>query len=285
MGGVDLEDHKNKRELFGIIGHPVKYSLSPAMHNAAFKALGINAEYKLMDISPDDPEELANFCYETDLNHIGGFSVTMPYKNQIMEYCDHYDPLAKMVSSVNTVNVEDSQLIGYNTDAMGAAAALQEKTEIKDKKVLLLGAGGAAKAIAYALREFNAEVFIYNRTLEKAEALAEELKLETIDLDAIGGADFDIIVNATSVGMKPNIEETILRSEQIPQHAVVMDIITSPLKTQLLKEAEEAGAEIVTGERMLLHQAAGQFEIWFKQDAPIQVMEGALYAELEKRVD
>jgi shikimate dehydrogenase len=269
-------------KIYGIVGHPVAHSLSPAMHRAAFKAEGIDAKYKLFDIDPEDPENLANFCYETDLNNIAGFSVTMPYKQTIMQYMDYYDPLAKIIGSVNTVVNDNSQLNGYNTDTTGAIKALQEKTDIKGKKALIMGAGGAARAIAYSLKEFRADVYIFNRTKDKAEALADEFDLETIDYLQIPEAKFDIIINATSVGMSPNAEESLLHAEQIPKHCVVMDIVTSPMETRLLKEAKKAGAETITGERMLLHQACGQFEIWFGKSAPVEAMEKALYENLKK---
>ncbi len=271
------------KKTFGIVGHPVRQSLSPAMHNAAIKHLGLDAEYRLIDIDPKDSEELANFCYESDLNNIGGFSVTMPYKLEIMGYMDHYDPLAKVVGSVNTVVNEDSKLIGYNTDAMGAIQALREKTNLIAKKVLVMGAGGAARAIAYSLKDFQSDIYIYNRTIEKAEELAKEFEIEAIDHGKIAVADFDIIINATPVGMPPNTQESLLHAEQIPSHAVVMDIITNPLDTQLLKEAKKAGAQTISGERMLLHQAVEQFRLFFDQEPPVEVMEEALYDELKRR--
>jgi len=227
-------------QIYGILGHPVEHSLSPAMHNAAFKAEGIDAEYKRFDIDPENPDGLANFCYETDVNKMTGFSVTMPYKEAIMQYLDNIEVLAKQVSSVNTVKNEDSNLQGFNTDATGAIKALQEKAEIKSKKALVLGAGGGARAIIYALREYGAEVYIFNRTAQKAEALAEKFEVETIEFRDIKGAEFDIIVNCT------------------------------PMQT-------------ISGERMLLHQATGQFEIWFDKPAPFDVMERALYKALEAR--
>jgi len=272
MGGV---------KIYGIVGHPVAHSLSPVMHNAAFKAEGIDAEYKVFDIDPEDPENLANFCYETDLNNIAGFSVTIPYKQTIMQYMDNYDPLAKTIGAVNTVANENSNLNGYNTDTTGAIQALREKTDINGKKVLVMGAGGAARAISYGLKEFGADVYIFNRTKEKADALADEFDLETIDYLQIPQAKFDIIINATSVGMSPNTDECLLHAKQIPKGCVVMDIVTSPMETRLLKEAKKAGAETITGERMLLHQACGQFEIWFGKPAPIEVMEKALYENLK----
>lgn len=269
---------------YGIVGHPVRNSLSPAMHNAAIKHLGLDAEYRLFDIDPKDPEELANFCYETDLNNIGGFSVTMPYKLAIMTYMDHYDPIAKIANSVNTVVNKDSKLIGYNTDAMGAMQALREKTNLIGKKALVMGAGGTARAIVYSLKEFKAEVYVYNRTTEKAEEIAKVFEVETIDHAKIKSADFDVIINATPVGMFPNTTEALLHADKIPPHAVVMDVITNPLKTQFLKEAEKAGAQTISGERMLLHQAVDQFRLFFDQEPPVEVMEGALYAELKRRI-
>ena len=207
----------------------------------------------------------------------------MPYKQAIMAYMDHYDPLAKIVSSVNTVVNEENKLVGYNTDAMGAMQALREKTNLIGKKALVMGAGGAARAIAYSLKEFGTDVYIFNRTKEKAEALADEFDIETIEFRFIPKADFDIIINATPVGSLPDAEASLLHVGQIPSHAVVMDVVTNPIETQLLKEAKKAGAQTISGERMLLHQAIGQFELWFSKKAPVKVMEKALYAELKKR--
>lgn len=273
----------NMKKIYGIVGHPVEHSLSPAMHNAAFKAEGIDAEYKIFDIDPSDEENLANFCYETDINNIAGFSVTMPYKLEIMKYMDEHDPIAKKVASINTVESVDSKLNGYNTDSIGAIQALQEKTDIKDNKILILGAGGAARAISYSLKEFGNEIYIFNRTKPKAQELAEEFDFETIDFTQIAEGNFDIIINTTPVGMMPKANESLLHADQMKGVKVVMDIITNPLETQLLKEAKKAGAETITGARMLLHQACGQFEIWFGKSAPIEVMEKALYQALRNK--
>ena len=271
------------KKIFGIVGHPVTHSLSPAMHNAAIKHLKIDAEYRLFDIDPSDAEGLANFCYETELNQISGFSVTMPYKESVMAYMDYYDHLARIIGSVNTVVVEENKLIGYNTDTTGAMQALREKTDLIGKKALVMGAGGAARAIAYGLKEFMADVFLFNRTMEKAEEIAKAFELETIDYRKIQDEEFDIIVNATPVGAMPNTAESLLNSTQIAPHAVVMDIITNPLETQLLKEAKKAGARTVSGERMLLHQAVDQFRFFFQLEPPIDVMEKAMYEDLRKR--
>jgi len=270
-------------KIFGIVGHPVEHSLSPAMHNAAYKAAKIDAEYRCFDVDPEEWEDLANFCYETDLHGIAGFSVTMPFKERIMEYMDHVEVLAKEVASVNTVVNEKSTLAGFNTDATGAMKALQEKTEIFGKKALVLGAGGAARAIIYALREFGAEVFVFNRTPDKAKEMAKRFTVQTVDFRKIKQEGFDIIVNCTPVGMFPSTKESLLVADQIKEGAVVMDVITHPVETQLLREAKKAGAEVVSGERMLLHQAADQFVVWFNRPAPVEAMEKALYEELVKR--
>ena len=155
------------------------------------------------------------------------------------------------------------------------------KFDTTQKRVAILGAGGSARAIIYSLKEFGADVHLFNRTMKKAEALADEFDINIIEYRHIPKGEFDIVINCTPVGSLPNTEESLLHAEQLNRVKVVMDVITYPMKTQLLKEAEKAGTEIITGERMLLHQACGQFEIWFGKKAPIDVMEKALYEQLE----
>lgn len=280
----------NLKKVYGIVGYPVTHSLSPVIHNAALKAAGIDAEYRVFDIAPESPEDLANFFYEAELNSIGGCSVTMPYKQTVMAYMDSYDPLAKAIGSVNTVKIEPDPktgapvLTGYNTDATGFIKALNEKIHPAGKRALVLGAGGAARAVVYSLRQYEAEVFIFNRTPDPATALAKEFEAETIDYRRITkDAVFDIIINTTPIGGEPAPNESLLFAHQISPKSVVMDLVTRPQKTQLLKEAEKAEASTISGERMLLHQAAGQFEIWFAKPAPIDAMEKALAAALKKR--
>ncbi|MBN1258462.1 shikimate dehydrogenase [Candidatus Peregrinibacteria bacterium] len=278
MGGV--------KKIYGIVGHPVAQSLSPAINNAAFRAAGIGAEYKFFDIDPRDIEGLANFCYETDLNHIAGFTVTMPYKQAVMTYMDHYDPLARMVGSVNTVLNEKSKLIGYNTDARGALEALREKTTaVEGKKTLVLGAGGAGMAILYALREAGANLYVCDKTKEQTEKAAKDLNIKPfVNAHEAAKAGFEIIVNATPVGMiGPRENETLLKAEEIPPGCIVMDIVNAPLETKLIREAKKAGAVTITGERMLLFLSAAQFEIWTKKEAPLEAMEKAMYEALSKR--
>jgi len=264
------------KKVYGIISHPTDHLLSPALFRAAFKHLKMEAEFKVFDINPDDPEALANFTYETDLNQIAGFAVGAPFEESIMTYMDHYDPLAKIAGSVNTVVNEDSKLIGYNTLSLGALQALQEKTTLPGKKALVMGMGHAGRAIAYSLKEFGVDVFVFDRITEKAEEVAKAFDLMTIDYRDIEKEDFDMLINTTRVGSFPNSEEFLLHEEQIFSHAVVMDLVVHPLKTQLLKVAEKAGAKTVSGDRVLLHTTARQFELWFGLEAPREAMEEQL---------
>jgi len=271
------------RKVYGLVGHPTVGLITPHLHQAAIRSKDLETEYRLFDVDPNDEEALANFCYETDLNYLAGFGVTHPHKKSVMDYLDYFDPLAKIVGAANTVLNERSQLIGHNTEAMGAMNALREATDIIGKKALVLGAGIAARAIAYGLREFQADVFVFNRTFEKVEQMTKEFKVEAIDYDKIPEEEFDIIVNATPVGSKLYPNETLLTSDQIHPSAVVMDLSIEPLSTRLIAEAQKAGAKTVTGERMLLHSTADQFRLFFNAEPPLEAMEQALYSALEQR--
>lgn len=267
---------------FGVVGHPLTQSLAPALFKAAFAHFEMDEEFKLFDFDPIDPETLANFCYETDLNQIGGFTVESPYRETVMMYMDHYDPLAKIVGAVNTVINTNSTLIGHYTESLGALQALLEKTHLPSKRALVLGTGAKGRGLAYSLKEFGAEVFVFDRELEAAEALADEFDITAIEHRDIEAEQFDILINATPVGAFPERSASILTQDQIPSHAVVMDLVSNPIRTKLLEEAEQVGAQIISGERTLLHSAMLQFELWFKRELPLEVMEEALYEALEK---
>lgn len=269
-------------KIYGIIGQSSETSLLLAMHRAAFEAEGMEAEVQYFDLDPVDHEALANFCYESDLNEIEGFSVVGEYKQLIMDYLDHYDPLSQQLGAANTVQNEASNLNGFNTEVTAILKALQEKTKLLGKKILILGAGELARAAIYGLKEFGAEIYIWNRTREKAEDLAEEFDVELIDFSEITEKGFDIFINTTPVGDIEHADQSLLTSDQIKEGAVVMDLILQPLETKLLQEAKKAGAMPSSGDRFLLHQATGQFEIWFNRPAPVEVMEKALMQGLPK---
>ena len=251
--------------------------------NAALRHMKIDVDFKKYELDLQDSESLANFCYETDLNEIGGFAVASPFREDIGAYMDHYDPLARIISTYNTVINEDSKLIGYNTESIGALQALQEKTHIPGKRVLVIGAGAVGRGLAYSLKEFGAEVFVLDLDAAKAEALAKEYEINAIEHKDVEQEQFDIIINATPCGSFPKKSESPLSQDLIPSHSVVMDLVLNPIRTKLIDEAEEVGAQVISGERTFLFSTLRQFELFFGQECPLEVMEEALYEALEKQ--
>jgi shikimate dehydrogenase len=279
-----------KTRVCGIIGDPVEHSLSPAMHNAGFKELGLNLVYVAFTVAQT---ELKTAVLGAKSLGLRGLNVTMPHKNAVMNYLDEVDSTAKSIGAVNTVLNNQGKLIGYNTDGSGAMIALQENGVYpEEKKLVLLGAGGAAKAIAYQAAQDVEELVILNRTAEKAKKLAEALK--SFDAKVKAGTlssevlkqelpTTDILVNATSAGMHPDVDISPVPSDLLHSDLSVMDIIYNPLETKLLKDAKSAGAKVVSGIEMLLYQGAVAFEIWTNCPAPVEVMREAALNELEKR--
>jgi len=262
--------------LYGIIGHPVGHSLSPAIHNAAFRAIGKNAVYLAFDVT-----DLLGAIGGIRALGIKGLSVTIPHKEAIVGLLDEIDPVASRIGAVNTVVNGDGHLVGTNTDWMGAVRALQEVTDLEGKEVLVLGAGGASRAVCIGLMDMGvAGIHIANRTPERARALAEVCNASWSGLDGISGIEASILINTTSVGMTPNVNETPIPSKLLPRFQVVMDIVYSPTKTRLLREASKAGCKVVRGLNMLLYQGVTQFELWTGESAPVAVMEQALHESI-----
>ncbi|MFC1891047.1 shikimate dehydrogenase [Thermodesulfobacteriota bacterium] len=256
-----------KTKLYGLIGYPVGHSLSPAMHNTAFSETGINAAY--MAFETKDPEGALKAIRVLG---IGGVSVTIPHKSDVIPLLDELDDLAGKIGAVNTIVNVDGRLIGYNTDAIGALRALEEKAEVNGKSCLIAGAGGAAKAIGYILKENGVTVTICNRSAERGEALAKALGCSFIPLDRMNEIKTDILVNTTSVGMSPNIDQCIVPAHVLEEGMVVMDIIYNPLETKLLSIAKSNGCSIIDGLGMFVQQGAEQFRLWTGIDAPVKVM-------------
>ena len=279
-----------KTRVCAIIGDPVEHSLSPVMHNAAFKKLGLNLVYVAFTVTST---ELKTAVLGAKSLGLKGLNVTMPHKNAVMNYLDAVDSTAKSIGAVNTVLNNQGKLIGYNTDGSGAMIALQENgVDPEEKKLVLLGAGGAAKAIAYQAAQDVEELVILNRTPEKAKKLAEALKSFGAKVKAGTLSSkvleeelptTDILVNATSVGMHPDVDISPVPSDLLHSDLSVMDIIYNPLETKLLKDAKSAGAKVVSGIEMLLYQGAVAFEIWTNCPAPVEVMREAALNELEKQ--
>jgi shikimate dehydrogenase len=263
-------------QLYGIIGNPVRHSLSPIIHNAAFERMGLNAAYLAFEVK--DLAEALNGIRGLGMS---GVSVTVPFKTQVIPFLDQVEDSAGKIQAVNTIKNEGGKLVGYNTDWRGALEALEEMVDLMGKKVLLLGAGGAARAIGFGLKKRSCQVFIYNRSLNKAEDLAREFG--HVSLSSIEGMKTDLIINATSVGMSPCNAESPLPKKYLKGGAVVMDIVYQPLKTKLLEEAEEQGCRTINGLEMLARQGAAQLEIWIGKKPEInQIKEDLRKALLKK---
>lgn len=261
--------------IFGTIAVPNRPNKALPMYNAAFEALGVNALYVAFE-----PRDLAAAVAGLRALDIRGFSVSKPFKQEVIALLDQVDETAQTIGAVNTVLNDGGQLRGYNSDWIGALRALEEVAPVAGKRVVLIGAGGAARAIAYALKKQGASVSIYNRTVERGRKLAEALEcLFGGSLNMLPSADdFDILINATSVGFFPDVNEMIVPANLLRPGRIVLDVVFNPLRTRLLAEAEAAGCRTVSGPRMLVHQAVFQIEVFTGKTAPVDAMELALEA-------
>jgi len=254
---------------YGIVAYPATHSLSPAIHNAAFKKLKINARYRSFDIKPENFEGLIK---DLKKHKIEGLNVSMPYKEEVIKYLDGVDPTAKKIGSVNCIYKKDGKYYGANYDWKGIIEPLKKVTNLKGRKVLLLGAGGAAKAACYGLKKVGADVFILNRTLETAKKLARKYGFkatETADLMP------EIVINCTSVGFE-NPDESPISPGVFKDAFIALDIIYGH-KTRFVEDAKAGGVEyIITGEQVLLHQGYATFEKWIGIKAPKETMISAL---------
>ncbi|ADH84726.1 shikimate 5-dehydrogenase [Desulfurivibrio alkaliphilus AHT 2] len=262
-------------EVYGIIGNPVRHSRSPAMHNAAFAACGLNKVYV-----PLPALDGAAAVAAIRTLGIAGASVTIPHKETVIEQLDKVDPVAARIGAVNTIVRRGDELHGANTDWLGANQALGEALELAGAKVLLLGAGGSARAIGFGLREAGAKVILASRTPERGQELAQQLDCPWVPLEQAAEQAANALVNATSVGMAPLAEQSPLPAAALAAFPVVMDIVYSPLQTRLLREAEAAGCHCIDGLAMLLYQGAAQFTMWTNQEAPLAIMRQTLLENL-----
>jgi len=276
-----------KTKLCIIIGDPVDHSLSPAMHNAGYEALGINDKFVYIAANVK-VENVKDVIKAMRVMGFRGLTCTIPHKIEVIKYLDKIDPIAEKIGAVNTVVNDGGVLIGYNTDWLGVVIPLEKETDLTGKKAAIIGAGGAARAMAYGLIARKSKVTIFNRTFEKGRNLAHEIggdcngcSMENID-EAIG--DFDIILNATSLGMGKNVGLSPISKSKIKSHQIVFDAVYVPYETQLLLDAGSVGATAIHGTEMLLHQGIAQFELYTGQKAPEEVMRKALNDQLSKAV-
>lgn len=274
-----------------LLGHPVGHSMSAVMHNAAFQELGLDYRYELKSVPPG---ELGSFV-SSELRRPGfaGASVTIPHKVSVMEHLDGVDPAALRIGAVNTIVVEDGQLNGYNTDGTGALRGIIDAyREVQDARVVMMGAGGAARAVCYHLSTNVRELTIANRTVERAEALARDLtgnpkcratvRSIPFERDALGEAiaGADILVNGTPLGMHPETQGTPVERSLLHPGLLVFDMVYNPIKTRLLREAGEAGAVILPGVNMLVYQGATAFKMWTGEEPPVGTMRAAVVEAL-----
>jgi shikimate dehydrogenase len=276
-----------RTDVFAIIGDPIEHSLSPTMHNAAFEHLQLDYVFVALRVTPDELETAVRGVRALGIR---GLNVTMPHKTAIPEFLDEAEAAVKFLKAANTVLNQHGRLRGFNTDGVGAVKALKNNgVNLTGKKVLLLGAGGAAKAIAFSLTKEVDQICILNRDVVKARDLASVLA--PFGMEIIGDelspshieqelADSDVLINATSVGMAPNVEESLVKTGWLKPDACVMDIVYNPLETKLIRDAKAAGVKAINGVEMLLYQGAAAFEIWTQTKAPVDVMRNALMGKL-----
>ena len=263
--------------LFAVLGDPVSHSLSPVMHNTAFSELGYNGAYLAFRV-----KDIGKAVAGIRALGIKGASITIPHKVSVMDFLDELDDPAEKIGAVNTVINREGVLTGYNSDGLGAVKALFERTTIKDKNVVVLGAGGAARAIGFAIISEGGRVTVINRTPIKGEKLAKDLGADFQPLSNLNKTACHILINTTPVGMFPGIDAMPVRKQDLDKSMVVMDIVYNPLKTRLLKTAESIGCRTINGVSMFVYQGAFQLELWTGMKAPVDVMRKAVLTALGK---
>jgi len=280
-----------KTKICALIGDPVEHTMSPAIHNAAFSEMGLNYAYVAFRVKAEEvPAAIAGM---KALN-MRGLSVTMPHKVAVVPLLDRLDPLAEKIGAINTIVNDDGILTGYNTDATGFLQAMLERgIEPKGKNIAVMGAGGASRAVSFILADRGAELVILNRleefdwAVELASKISQSFgkNVEALELNRDNLAKTlektDILVNATSVGMSPDIDKTPVPSELLKPDLTVYDIIYNPVKTRLLKDAEAAGATIISGVDMLVWQGVQAFEKWTGLKPPFDIMKAEAMKLLE----
>lgn len=264
--------------LYALIGDPVAHSLGPIMHNAAFEKQGINAVYLAFKV---ESVEQAISAIKT-LN-IAGASITIPHKETVIPLLDEVDPLALSMGAVNTIVNREGKLFGFNTDCMGAVDPLERVCDLKDRRVVVFGAGGASRAVVFGVKQRGAIPFIVNRSKERGKKLADELGATLISSVDVKTVDPEIIVNATSLGMAPSTDRIPLDPEILKPSMVVMDVVYTPLETALIQAARKKGCTVIDGMAMFVNQGALQFELFTDKKASVKIMKSALLKALEKK--
>ena len=256
----------------GLIGYPVSHSMSPKIHTAALKTCGLEGDYSLFPIAPDDMQGLKGLLGRVRSGEITGLNVTIPHKQNVIEFMDELTPTAKAIGAVNAIYLRENQLIGDNTDAPGFLTDLnrilaESQSEIANRKsAIVLGAGGSARAVVYALLNDGWNVTIAARRIEQAQELASQFEgIDAVELNVqtFEHSNVQLIVNTTPVGMTPNTDQSPLPDNlSLPQHVVIYDLVYNPSETKLVRDARVQGLRATTGLGMLIEQAALAFQLW-----------------------
>jgi len=266
--------------LFAVFGDPVSHSLSPTMHNKAFSKAGYNGVYLAFRL-----KDIGRAISGMRALDIKGASITIPHKVSVMKFMDELDDAAEKIGAVNTVINRQGVLTGYNSDGLGAVKAICEKASIKGKDVIILGAGGAARAIGFNILSEGGRITIVNRTAAKGEGLARDLGADFQPFSNLGKTPCQILINTTPVGMFPDVDAMPVRPQDLDKTMVVMDVVYNPLKTGLLKAAEDRGCTTIDGVSMFVYQGVFQFELWTGMRAPVEVMKKAVLNALRSYKD
>jgi len=276
-----------------LIGKPVEHSLSPAMHNAAFKKLGLNFAYTAFNV---EKPKLPGAVKSLKTLSFRGANITIPHKERVIRLLDELDSSAQKTNAVNTILNENGKLKGFNTDGIGSIKALKEKTSLRNKNISVCGAGGASRAICFSLlKERIGKLSIFDIDSLKASTLTKSLAQnanaelpEIISMNSKqefnqGIEESDILINASPIGLFPKTNETPIPKNAFHSKLLAFDIVYNPIKTKFLREAEESGSQTLSGERMLLFQGAASFEIWTNKKAPIKIMHKTILEQLERK--
>lgn len=276
--------------MIGLLGYPLKHSYSPSMQNAAFRKMGLNIIYMPIEVSE---ENLGDVIKGISKMNFDGFNVTIPHKVNVIKYLDEVDELAEKIGAVNVVAIQGGRLKGYNTDGQGFLKSFEVGTgeSAENKSILIIGSGGASRAISMTMAVSGAKnIYICNRTIEKAVELAEDINKKTGRSQIASAlkysglkeilAGIDILINTTSIGMHPDTDALPIEKELLHKELIVCDIVYNPLKTKLLKEAQKVGCQTLTGISMLVYQGAEAFRIWTGQAPPIETM----FASIERLI-
>lgn len=277
-------------KLTGLFGNPVEHSMSPTMHNQAFEKLGLDYRYLAFNIEESDLKEAVNSIRALN---IAGVNVTIPYKEKVINYLDGLSKEAEVIGAVNTIVNNEGELIGHNTDGQGFIRSLKEKVNFNSdsKQALIIGAGGAARAVAVQLVLEGVErLYLYDIDSQRAKNLAKQIEENlTTKIVVVEGIDkklidkIDLLVDATPVGMYPNDDvEAVIGAEMLVSDLTVVDLVYNPVETVLLKEAKKARAQTLSGLSMLVYQGAIAFELWTGEKAPVDLMEEVIKKELTK---